>query len=174
MYKSEMSTRTYSFQLPVIQDPTFEYIMNTNEEKGFPEKAKKFWKEKKWYDIFIKYTKRGDKITLAVERISKEEYDKLETKENYMKERKLIEYMCQYPHDTWEKAVQEYELFSKIFEFDADDVFSKTQYFPEREWIWFPKNKVKYRSLKKGQRYSNKDFVFKTLMYTFLKNEINN
>jgi len=168
-----MSERFKKWKPSIIQDPTHKYILDANEEEGFPEKAEKFWKEKKWFDIFVKYSEEGDKIAIAVERISEEEYDKLETKENYMKERKLIEYMCQYPHDTWEKAIQEYQLFSKIFEFDADDCFSKTKYFPEREWIWFPKNKIKYRSLKEGQRYSNKDFVFSSMMYTYLKDEIN-
>jgi hypothetical protein len=169
-----MTERFKKWTLPTIQDPIHKFLIESNEQEGFSEKAEKFWKEKKWFDIFIKYSKEGDKIILAVERMTQEEYDKLETKENYMKERKLIEYMCQYPHDTWEKAIKEYELFSKIFEFDADDVFSKTQYFPERDRIWFPKNKIKYRSLKEGQRYSNKDFVFSSLMYTFLKDEINN
>ena len=162
------------FTPPVIQDTHHEWILSQDVNEWVKEKTKEFWKNEKWFDIYIKYTQTGEKMIVAAERITKDQLNDKDSIGKYMEERKYLEYICQYPHKDYKKAIREYEVFSKVYEYDAEDCFSKTEYFPDREYIWFPKNKVKYRSLKEGQMYSNKNFIFRTMMYTFLKDEIIN
>ena len=147
------------------------------EPPEFQEKAKKFWEEGEYYDIYNKIIE-GELITLTINRITQEDYQKF-IKEgsfgNYLKDRKHCDYICQYPHKDWRNALGEYETFNTIYKNDAEDVFTKTEYRKEYDRIYFPKSKkmVKYRSLEPGHIYSNKDFFFHSLMYTFIKHEIN-
>ena len=169
-----MAFANYKLELPIVQDPHHRWILDQDVNEWVKEETEKFWKNEKWFDIYVKYTETGEKMVIAAERITKEQCSKEEDVKKYIEERKYLEYICQYPHKDYKKAIREYEVYSKIYEHDTTDCFSKTEYFPEKEYIWFPKNKVKYRSLKEGQYYCNKNFIFRTMMYTFLKDEIVN
>ena len=159
---------------PVIQDYFHDHLLKTKEEECFRNKAEEFWKRGTWFNIYVRLDSEGKKMILAVPRLTQKEFDELEIKENYIKQWEEIEYICQYPHETWEKAIGEYELYSKIHEYDATDCFTKTEFFPERNYIWFPKDKISYKGKKEGENYCNKHIVFKTLMYSYLRSEINN
>ena len=168
-----MSDRKYSWTLPLIHDPIHEKYLKTEGDKQTKEKIKDLWKNGSWIDIFSKTTEDGDKIIAIVKRISQEDYDKYseEDKVIYSKEMKRMEYTCTYPHSSYEGAREEYNLWKTVYEFDADDCFSKTEYFSDREYIWFERDRIKYRSLEKGHLYSNKDYIFRTLMYRNLRKE---
>ena len=153
----------------------FEKLLKVESEE-FQKKFRDFWKEADYYDIYNKFINE-DIITLAINRISKEDYEKFIEQgnfENYLKERKLCDYMCQFPHKEWRRAVGEYEIYSTVFKNDTGCVFTKTEYIKENDIIIFPnaENGIKYRCLKKGYSYDNRLRIFEMMMYTYLKNEI--
>ena len=146
------------------------------EPEEFQKKFKDFWEQGNYYDIYNKFINE-DIVTLAINRISKEEYEKFLKEgsfENYLKERKLCDYMCQFPHKEWRRAIGEYEIYSTVFKNDPASVFTKTEYIKENDIVVFPKaqNGIKYRSLKKECFYDNRIRIFEMMMYTYLKNEI--
>ena len=109
------------------------------EDKDFQEKFKEFWEKGTYYDIYNKI-KDGDCVTLSVARMSKDDYNKLvetDSMDNYLKERSLCDYIGQYPHKHWRFGIQEYEIYSKVFKNEPESVFTKTDYFPEKEVILF-------------------------------------
>ena len=142
----------------------------------FREKFNKFWEEGNYYDIYNKVI-QGDPVTLAINRISKEEYEKFVKEssfENYLKERKLCDYMCTFPHKEWRRAIGEYEIYYTIFKNGPESVFTKTDYIRENDIIHFPNaiNSIKYRSLEKKPYYDNRLRIFEMMMYTYLRCEI--
>jgi len=148
------------------------------ETKEYQEKFHKFWKEAKYYDVYTKII-NNDPVKLAIARMTKEDYElfiKEKSLENYLEERKLCEYMCQCPHIDWKKAIGECEIYNTIFKNDPTSVFTKTEYVRENDFILFPKSTkaIKYRSLKEGHLYDNRVRIFESMMYTYLKSEIEN
>lgn len=154
----------------IIDDDHYIDLLS-KQDKDFQEKAVKFWKEGKKFDIFEKTTENGDQILLAVERTTIDQM-KEEAKENFIKQKSKIVYYGQYPHLDWKRAVGEYEIFSKVFEYDEDDSFTKTEYYRDKEYVFFGKNKIHCKSLKKGEYYSSRPFIFSALMFTYLRDEI--
>ena len=172
-----MGSKKYTVKLPDIHDPLHQQLLSKDVDEDYKTKAKEFWTNPEigvWYDIYIKYTETGDKMIIAAKRLTQTEFESIEDKKCYMEGLQHLHYICQYPHKTYQKAVAEFELFSKMNEYDAGDCFSKTEYFPERDYILFSKNKIKCRSLKEGQNYSTRDIIFRSLMYRHLKDEILN
>ena len=147
-----------------------------DESKEYQEKFEKFWSEGEYYDIYNKMID-GDPVTLAINRISKEDYDKFIKEgsiKNYLKERKLCDYMCQFPHKEWRRSIGEYEIYVTIFKGERESVFTKTEYVRENDIIIFPNSEkgIRYRCLKEGYPYDNRLRIFESMMYTYLKNEI--
>lgn len=148
------------------------------ESQEFQEKFKKFWKEGSYYDVYTKLID-NDPVSLAIVRMTIEDYetyDKEKSFDNYLEERKLCDYMCQFPHKDWRRAIGEYEIYTSVYKNDPTSVFTKTEYIKENDVVIFPKAGigVKYRSLKEGHSYDNRMKIFQTMMYTYLKDEIGN
>ena len=146
------------------------------EPSEFQEKFHNFWKEGSYYDIYTKLID-NDPVSLAIIRMTKEDYDvfiKEKSLDNYLEERKLCAYMCQFPHKDWRRAIGEYEIYASVYKNDPTSVFTKTEYIKENDVVVFPKSGigVKYRSLKEGHLYDNRLKIFNTMMYTYLKDEI--
>lgn len=164
-----------NFENPV---PTLFQKLLKDEPEEYQEKFQKFWKEAEYYDIYNKMID-GDPVTLAINRISKEDYEKFIKEgsiKNYLKERKLCDYMCQFPHKEWRRSIGEYEIYVTIFKGEKESVFTKTEYIRENDIIRFPNavNGVNYRFLKEGYTYDNRLRIFEMMMYTYLKREIEN
>jgi len=161
----------------VRDDPPSLFLQLLEKEpEEYREKFHKFWKDAKYYDIYNK-TIDGDAVSLAIVRMTKEDYEvfiKEKTIDNYLEERKLCDYICRFPHKDWRRAIGEYEIFYTIFSSDPFSVFTKTGYVRENDIIMFPKSTkaIKYRSLGKSYLYDNRLRIFETMMFTYLKNEI--
>ena len=161
-----------------VEPPKLFLELLEKESTEYQKKFHKFWKEGQYYDIYTKIID-NDPVSLAIVRITKEEYEvfiKEKSLENYLDERKLCTYMCQSPHRDWRKAIGEYEIYTTIFKNDPTSVFTKTEYVRENDIILFPKSTkaIKYRSLKEGRLYDNRMRIFESMMYTYLKSEIEN
>ena len=156
--------------------PTLFQKLLKDETEEYQKKFQKFWKEGQYYDIYNKMID-GDPVTLAINRISREDYEtfiKEGSFKNYLKERKLCDYMCQFPHKEWRRSIGEYQIYYTIFKGERESVFTKTEYIKENDIICFPSavNGIRYRCLKEGYTYDNRLRIFEMMMYTYLKNEI--
>lgn len=146
------------------------------EPEEYREKFHKFWKDAKYYDIYNKNID-GEAVSLAIVRMTKEDYElfmKEKSLENYLEERKLCDYICQFPHSEWRRAIGEYQIYSTIFRNGIESIFTKTDYILENDIVHFPKaaKGIKCRCLKKDHFYDNRMTIFITMMYTYIKNEV--
>ena len=164
-------------KINVIDEPPGAFLQTLGKESPeFREKFHKFWKEGSYYDVYTKLID-NDPVSLAIVRMTKEDYEiflKEKSIDNYLEERKLCEYMCQFPHKDWRRAIGEYEIYASVFKNEPTSVFTKTEYIKENDFIVFPVTKlaVKYRTSKEGYPYDSRLKIFQTMMYTYLKEEI--
>ena len=148
------------------------------ESEEFNVKFWKYWNEGIYYDIYNKIVEE-EPVTLAIKRMSEDDLEALIKEKRidfYEKDRKFCDYMCQLPHKDWKHAIREFNVYSKIYENDPGEAFSKSEYHQEREFIYFKETNraVQTCSREKRHDFDQRPSIFNAMMYSIMKNEIEN
>ena len=154
-------------------DPVMNIFLRSSDKK-VRKKISDLYEGGKMYDIYVS-RKHPEPIVLAIERLTRETYNQIkeEDLEKFHKRRSDIEYYCQYPHQDYKDAIQEYELWSNISQnYDEERIF-KTHTLPEFDFGSMREDiKERIKKMKKYQFYPLHMFCFHVTMFHIITTKI--
>ena len=128
-----MTTSGERKHLKFSYDPVMEMYLR-EASSDMKERIEKYYEEGTMFDIYCDY-KRQTPVILSIDRIAPETYAEIEDKETFLKKRTNIVYYCQFPHSNWRDAIQEYEIWNKIFTDHDEERITKTGFLPKVELV---------------------------------------
>ena len=149
-------------------DPVMQTYLSSSSPEDMKERIKKYYGGGQMYDIYNK-----DGVILAIERLTKETYDEIEDKEKFLKERKYIDYYCQFPHQNWRDAITEYEIWNKIYmDYNEERIFKNYCLPPIDFGAMRPDIKKKIEKMEKYQFYPLHMFCFHVVMFNHTTSKV--
>ena len=153
-------------------DPFMRKYMDSSAPDDMKKRITDYYKGGKMYDIYVNYD-TPKPVILAIDRLTKETYDQIEDKENFHRRRTNIDYYCQYPHQDWKDAIQEYEIWNKIYMDYSEERIFKTYYLPKIDFSSIrPDIREKIEKMEKYQFYPLHMFCFHVVMFNYMTSKV--